>query len=373
MARPQRILQIMRAPVGGLFRHVADLTRELADRGHAVGLVVDSTSGDAQTEQKLAALSDAVALGIHRFPIPRLLGPADISTPFKISRLAADLDISILHGHGAKGGFGARLARFGSRTRKAVYTPHGGALHFNPRSPSGALFMAIERGLLGVTDALVFESAYAKETFAKHVGGAKRHQVVIHNGLAAAEFEPIIPNADAADFVFVGELRMLKGIDLIIEALAPLVGPNGLPATLIMAGDGPDRGWLEQAIADRNLQQRVTLAGVKPAREMFSRGRCVLVPSRAESLPYIVLEASAAARPVIATRVGGIPEIFGPTSDRLVPADDAAALSSAMAAFLNNPDAASADASARLDFIRNRFSVGMMVDDIEALYANLGR
>ncbi len=63
-----------------------------------------------------------------------------------------------------------------------------------------------------------------------------------------------------------------------------------------------------------------------PARQAFALGRIMVVPSRAESFPYIVLEAAAAGKPLIATRVGGIPDMFGPLAERLVPPDDRIAL-----------------------------------------------
>src|SRR5690606_30611076 len=148
-----------------------------------------------------------------------------------------------------------------SRQHKSVYTPHGGALHFDPRTLSGGTFMTIERGLLRLTDALIFESAYAQRTFADHVAAPPCWQEVIHNGLADAEFDPVFPAPDAADFAFVGELRFLKGIDLIVEALAPLRRPDGQPATIVMAGDGPDAGALRERIVALGLENRVELAG----------------------------------------------------------------------------------------------------------------
>jgi glycosyltransferase involved in cell wall biosynthesis len=92
------------------------------------------------------------------------------------------------------------------------------------------------------------------------------------------------------------------------------------------------------------------------------------VPSLAESLPYVVLEAAAAGRPVIATRVGGIPEIFGPTEASLIPPADSGALAAAMARALADPDAAAREAATRLAYIAPRFSVIHMTDEIEALY-----
>jgi glycosyltransferase involved in cell wall biosynthesis len=97
-------------------------------------------------------------------------------------------------------------------------------------------------------------------------------------------------------------------------------------------------------------------------------GRVLVMPSRAESLPYVILEAAAAGVPIIATRVGGIPEIFGPQSFRLVPPNDAAALAKALAAALADPEdlmRASESLKAR---VRDHFTVDAMVDAGVAAY-----
>jgi glycosyltransferase involved in cell wall biosynthesis len=365
-----RVLQVMRAPVGGLFRHVADLTRALSDAGHSVGLVVDSLANDSQTEGKLADLLPHAALGIHRFAMPRVLGAGDLRTPFAVRRLARLLDIDVMHGHGAKGGFYARLARMGGKA-VALYTPHGGVLHFSRSSPSGRIFHRLERALMAQTGAIIFESAYAQSTYAALIGAPSCPTEVIHNGLAPEEFVPVAQAADAADFVFVGELRDLKGIFVLADALVDVKRADGRPATLVMAGDGPSRGEFEARIARLGLQHRVTLLGAQPARPTFARGRVAIVPSLAESLPYVVLEAAAARLPVIATAVGGIPEIFGPTAARLVPPGDPVTLGASMQHALDHPQAAQAEMRERLAHIADRFSLGTMTANIEALYRSV--
>jgi glycosyltransferase involved in cell wall biosynthesis len=366
--RKLRILQVMRAPVGGLFRHVADLTRAFGEAGHEVGLVVDSLANDSQTEGKLQALLPHARLGIHRFAMPRVLGKGDLTTPFAVRKLAKDLDIDVIHGHGAKGGFYARLARlFGARA-VALYTPHGGVLHFSATSTSGRLFHLLERGLMGQTASIIFESAYARDTYARVIGAPTCPATVIHNGIAPDEFVPVAPDADARDFVFVGELRDLKGIHTLVEALSGVVRSDGQAATLAMAGDGPHRAALMEQIERLGLSGRIDLLGAQPARKAFARGRVAVVPSLAESLPYIVLEAVAAGLPVIATRVGGIPEIFAGTTDGLVPASDAAALARSMQGALDDPAALATESRIRLDRVSNSFSIAAMTGGVEALY-----
>ncbi len=368
-----RVLQVMRAPVGGLFRHVADLTRGLAAKGHDVGLVVDTLASDGQTEARLAELNQHARLGIHRLAMPRLFGVADLTTTLAVRGLARRLDADILHGHGAKGGFYARLARFAGARGQVFYTPHGGVLHFSAASRSGRLFHALERQLMRQTSAILFESSFAESTYARLIGTPRCPTRVIHNGLRPEEFEPVLPMPDAADFVFVGELRLLKGIIPLVEALATVHRPDGSPGTLVMAGDGPDRATLEQRIAALGLSDRVVLAGAQPARAMFARGRVVVVPSFAESLPYVVLEAAAAGLPVIATHVGGVPEIFGPESDRLVAPGEAPALATAMQAAVNDLGGYGAAAARLRDRVLEEFAVGPMVDSIEQAYRSAMR
>jgi glycosyltransferase involved in cell wall biosynthesis len=135
-----------------------------------------------------------------------------------------------------------------------------------------------------------------------------------------------------------------------------------------MAGGGPDFDKFKAEIGTLGLTNRVTLVGVMPARAVFPMGRVAVVPSLAESLPYVVMEAAAAQLPVIATRVGGIAEIFGPTAGRLIPPADSATLRAAMQAALDDPVAARREMRARLDFIGGEFSIERMTGAIEALY-----
>src|SRR5690606_38146019 len=103
-----------------------------------------------------------------------------------------------------------------------------------------------------------------------------------------------------------------------------------------------------------------------PARQAFTLGRTIVVPSRAEAMPYIVLEALAAGLPMICTRVGGIPEIFAERSDVLCP-PEVGPIASAMASVLRDREAY-ARRMPPLQALRSRFSAEKMACDIEAAY-----
>ena len=92
------------------------------------------------------------------------------------------------------------------------------------------------------------------------------------------------------------------------------------------------------------------------------------MPSRSESLPYVVLEAAGAGLPLIATRVGGIPEIFGADSGRLIPPENAPALAAAIATTLDDPQESRQFAQELRKRVREAFSAQLMVEQVLAAY-----
>jgi glycosyltransferase involved in cell wall biosynthesis len=214
---------------------------------------------------------------------------------------------------------------------------------------------------------IVFESAYSAEVFRKKVGAPAGLARVVHNGVAPGEFEPVALAPGATDLLFIGELRHLKGVDVLIEAIARLRG-RGQSVTATIVGAGDERGVFEQQAARLGLGESVRFPGAMPARQAFALGRLLVVPSRAESLPYVVLEAGAAGKPLIASRVGGIGEILGPDADRLVPPDDASALADAIARSLSHAEETHKAATALRARIGRNFTIDSMVDGILAAY-----
>jgi glycosyltransferase involved in cell wall biosynthesis len=358
---PLKILHVLRAPVGGLFRHVLDLAQGQAAHGHRVGIVAGESAAGSSADARLDALAGQLALGVSRIPIQRQVGLGDAAAVRHVTRVVAEAGPDVVHGHGAKGGAFARLAA-GSGIR--VYTPHGGSLHYGRWTPQGLVYRVAERILMRRTDLLLFESDFARKTYQASIGAPGMARVV-HNGVGAAEFEPVAPNSGASDIITIGELRYLKGIDVLIEAVSEL-SRQGRKLTATIVGEGPDAHSLQQLVAQHDLADAIRLAGYHPARQAFALGRVLVVPSRAESLPYIVLEAAAAGVPMIATRVGGIPEIF--ETEPLVPPGDASALARAIAAALDDLPAAQAAAQQLRGRVRTLFSQDAMVAGILAAY-----
>ena len=365
-----RIVHCFRSPVGGIFRHVRDLADAQATQGHAVGIVCDSSTGGAFEERLFEAVRPRLALGVHRTPMQRHIGPGDAASAWRTYAIIKQLKPDVLHGHGAKGGTYARL--FGSllrvsRSRVArLYSPHGGSLHYDEGTATGRLYFAMERAMSRFTDCLLFVSAYEQRAYRRKIGVPPIPNMLVYNGLLAAEFEPVPAAPDAADLLYIGMMRDLKGPDLFLDALARAETRLGRPLAAVMVGAGDELQRYRAQAQSLGLSGRVRFLPPMPAREAFALGRLVVVPSRAEAMPYIVLEALAAGKPMIATAVGGIPEIFGAGSPALA-RPLAGEIGDGMAVALADLDAHAALMPGAAD-LKARFGAEAMAAEIERAY-----
>jgi glycosyltransferase involved in cell wall biosynthesis len=307
-----------------------------------------------------------LALGLTRIPMRRQLSPLDLPAVMHVTERIREADADVIHGHGAKGGAYARLAVPGRRLVRA-YTPHGGSLLLSHRNWSGRMYLTLERMLLLRRALYLFESAYSGEIFRDKIGKPNGIVRVIHNGVASSEFEPVTLSPDATDLIFIGEFRPVKGIDILIDAIARLHA-EGHPVTATLVGSGPDEAALKAQVQRRSLQHAIRFMAAMPARKALTLGRIMAVPSRAESLPYVVLETAAAGKPLVTTNVGGIPEIFGPLSDALIEPGNTGALADAIARALDNPEAATRLAAELRLRVQSSFSVDAMVDGVVCAY-----
>src|ERR1700724_2789022 len=259
-----KILHTLRAPLGGLFRHVIDLVQGQAKRGHQVGLFIDSTTGGTRAETILAELAPYLELGFERAAIPRELNPRDVYALHRVSRRIAALNPDVLHGHGAKGAALARLVpNFGHAIR--AYTPHGGSLVYCPGTVSGGFYRSVERVLNWRTDLFLFESSYVADLFRAKIGTPRAMVRIVRNGVGKAEFEAVAIQPDATDIVCVGELRPGKAIDVLIEALG-ILRSAGTPGTATIVGEGPDDSKLKAQAHRLGLGDQVRFIGHCPAR-----------------------------------------------------------------------------------------------------------
>ncbi|MGY4289539.1 glycosyltransferase involved in cell wall biosynthesis [Bradyrhizobium sp. LM2.7] len=364
--QPLRILHAVRAPVGGIFRHILDVANGQVDRGHHVGILADSLTGGERADKALAELAPRLALGVHRMAIRRDPSPEDFLVWLRMRQLIAKLKPDVLHGHGAKAGAFVRMRRRSDDTIR-IYTPHGGSLHYPLNTIKGEFYARLERALMGSTDLFLFESAFARDTYQRIVGTPKGVVHCVFNGVAPEEFEPVVTTEDATDLAYVGEFRHIKGADLLVDAVARLHA-NGRKVTLTLGGDGEETASLKAQVERLGLGRAIRFIGHVKTRYGFSKGRLLVVPSRGDSMPYVVIEAGAAGIPMSAAYVGGIPEIFGAESPALFAASNAEAMAEAIAAALDNPQATIQRAVSLRQRISAHFSQQAMVDGVLAGY-----
>jgi len=126
-----------------------------------------------------------------------------------------------------------------------VYTPHGGSLHYSRSSPVGLLYLTLEQMLMARTELFLFESRYGRDVSLpnRHAKRAGKSRAQRRHGGGFAE---VAPQPDATDIVFIGELRLLKGVDVLARRACLSSRERRVTATIV--GDGPDAGqFREQA------------------------------------------------------------------------------------------------------------------------------
>ena len=365
--RPLRIVHAVRAPVGGIIRHILDLANGQINAGHHVGIIADSLTGGERANAAFTEIAPRLKLGVRRLAIHREPHLADAMVWARFMYLVARLKPDVVHGHGAKAGAFIRM-RGRSKRFIRVYTPHGGSLHYPLNTWRGAFYSRLERALMDNTELFLFESAFARDTYQRTIGIPATGLVrCVFNGVTAEEFDAVSMAPDATDVAYVGEFRHIKGADLLIDAVARLRA-DGRPVTLTLGGDGEELNALKAQVAKLGLNEAVRFIGHVKARFGFSKGKLLVVPSRGDSMPYVVIEAAAAGIPMIAANVGGIPEIFGPHQGALFAPNSAGAMADAIEAALDDPAATAERAKTLRERIFMHFSQKAMVEGVLASY-----
>ena len=375
-----RVLQIVGDPVGGVRKHVHSLLAGLDPEAFSLSYAYSTRNADARFHEEIGSLRQRLAgelpLSVGKGPSPR-----DLVNLARLARFARAQGLAVVHGHGAKGGLYARLV---SRLCgiKSVYTPHGGALHRRFTPLGEAVYTATERLLLPMTDFLLFESGHTAQAYEATVGRLPSRWLVNQNGAADPDIPDVARRSAALGYeagdgrlvrvgVF-GRLRPEKGQAYAIRAAHELA-QAGQAVGLHLFGDGPDRGRLEALAAELRLESRVFFHGdVADADAHLWAMDLVLIPSLFESFGLAAVEAMALRKPVIASRVGGLPEVVvDRQSGVLVPPEDPRAISQAIAAFIKDPGLYAGLAEAGRLRYQERFTEKRMVDAVAAVYRSL--
>lgn len=192
---------------------------------------------------------------------------------------------------------------------------------------------------------------------------------IVHCGVEPARYDA--PPATGKGLLFVGRMAAAKGVPVLINAMAQISAAHP-QAHLTLIGDGPDRAKLEAQAARLGLAGAITFTGYQNQDEVaaaLSRAAIFVLPSFAEGVPVVLMEAMAARRPVFTTRIAGIPELVEDgISGRIVPPGDGAAFAQAVSDILSDPARATAMGEAGRQKVQAEFDIASEAGKLAGLF-----
>ncbi|HFB52222.1 MAG TPA: glycosyltransferase [Anaerolineae bacterium] len=229
--------------------------------------------------------------------------------------------------------------------------------------------------------------AVSEETRQHHLRVGKlppQKVITLHNGIDLSRFQPVSPAeiaalreslgipAAAPVLVTVAVLRQPKGIQFLLEALPDIL--QRVPETrYLIVGDGEYREKLENIAAEKNVTDRVIFAGTRrDIPQLLAATDIFVLPTLTEALPTVLAEAMAAEKPIIASHVGGVPEMVDDGQNGLlIPPADPPALTEACLKLLENPQRARAMGKTGQQIVGERFDIQRQVRRLESLYLDI--
>jgi glycosyltransferase involved in cell wall biosynthesis len=377
-----RLLHIItRLDVGGSTENTVISATRMPSPEFACGLI------SGRTTEPMPGMEERIrAAGIPWANVPSLQREPHLSADclafWRLWREIRRFRPQIVHTHSSKAGLLGRAAARLAGVRHIVHTPHGHVFHGYFSARRTRVFIALERWAARFTDRIVtLTDAEAAQHLAVGIGRLEQF-VTIPSGIAmdgagasaatAAALRKRVPAPVGAPVIgALSRLAPIKGLRHLVAAM-PEILARSPQAHLVIGGDGDERAELEAQAARLGLSSRVHFLGfvVDPASVIAALDVFVL-PSINEAQGRVLVRAMALGKPIVATRVGGVPEILGNgTAGVLVPPADTRALAAAISGLLLDPARAARLAAAA----RRRapeYSVDAMLDALVKLYREL--
>ena len=381
-----RVLRVIaRLNMGGPAIHVANLAAGLETRGYHTTLVAGSL---ARGEDSMAFLAERLGVTVVSVPeIQREISALhDARSVLRLADIIRTTRPHILHTHTAKAGAIARAAALlvgGARPPVVLHTFHGHVLkgYFGPART--AFFREVERSLARASDALVAVSPEVRDDLiALGVAPREKFAVVrlgiplaerLDGGSADGDYRKLYGiGPDPFVVGWVGRMTGVKDTGAVIQTLAALRA-RGVDAVACLVGDGPDREPLEQLAHELGVARACLFAGYQPDVAGYYRlFDAFLLPSVNEGTPVSAIEALASGTPVVANRVGGVPDVVRDGIDGfLVEPGDVEGAAEWLATLAREPELRQKLGESGRARVRERYSVARLVDDIDRLYRAL--
>jgi glycosyltransferase involved in cell wall biosynthesis len=376
-SRSLRVLQVLEPSGGGSGRHFIDLCRGLIERGHQVVAVYSPSRAEPRFVEELQSLR---LDGLHAIDMKRAPHPSDLAALAALRRVIRSAGpFDVIHGHSSKAGFLVRLRLPGLTHVPRLYTPHAFRTMDPTLGTAGKLIFGGVEAMLGrlFSDKVICVSPEEQDHAARTLripapllttivngvhtpGSGQRDTLRVRLGFRPEDFV----------FGFVGRLSAQKAPERLVGAFAR-IGSEFPAARLLMIGFGELEPEV-RLLADRlDVSARMVLTSEIPGPLAMQAMDAFVMPSRYEAMSYAMLEAAAAAKPMILTEVGGATTVLDEgVNGRLVAnEDDTSALSAAMLEFHDPQRAAIYRAGAQRR--ASLYSLDTMVDQTIATYRNV--
>jgi len=373
---PVHVLQVTGAPAGGIRKHVHAILSGLG--GLKQSYAASFSAGDSVFANEFPGIRRDIGGRVISIDVRKRPAISDVVNLLNLKRYISSNGVTIVHGHGAKGGLYARLLSLMCGI-PSVYTPHGGAMHPMFAWPEDVVYRSVERLLLPLTGFFVFESQYTADAYSKRVGKKPRNALVNYNGVPLPDIGRVsseavrlgysAPPHKIPDIGVFGILRPQKGQLAALEAVAGLRRLN-TAVRLHVFGAGPDREALEVRAGTLGIADMTVFHGEVPdvLPHMWAMD-LVLIPSIFESFGYVALEAFSVGRPVAAAATGGLKEIVSDgVTGVLFNEGEAAA---AVLRILNEPGFSKRLTESAYAKFQESFSVDAMLSRLEKVYSGL--
>ena len=376
---------IARLNMGGPALHVSYLTEGLQTRGYDTTLVAGSL---AHGESSMSFVAEELGVRIETVPqMHRDVSPLyDPLTVARLVKLIRTFRPHILHTHTAKAGTVGRVAAQLAGSAKppiVVHTFHGHVLrgYFNPATT--AFYRKLEHEMAEHTTRLVAVSPEVRDDLVElGVAPAEKFSVIrlgidLEQRAGAsdrrAELRTLLGVPDDVFVVgWIGRMTGIKRVPDVLESFRSLRA-RGVDARLCLVGDGPDRLQAEQIAHDLGIARDTFFIGYqRDVSAYYAFMDALLLPSGNEGTPVVAIEALAAERPVVATRVGGVEDVVADGVDGILcPVGDTEALASALERLAPDPALRATMGAAGRERVVPRYRVSRLVDDVDALYREL--
>ncbi|MDX6409361.1 MAG: hypothetical protein QOE13_2432 [Gaiellaceae bacterium] len=377
---------IARLNMGGPALHVAYLTEGLTKRGYETTLVAGSL---ARGEDSMAFVADAHGVEIVQIEeLGREISPLrDLLATIRLARLIRKERPQILHTHTAKAGTVGRVAARLAGSRRppiVVHTFHGHVLrgYFGPLRT--LFFRLLERWLAAGTTALIAVSPQVRDDLVALGVAPKERFVVIRLGIELDERVAADRNGrdDSRRYLgipgerfavgWIGRMTAVKRTDDVLIAFKGL-RESGIDAVLCLVGDGPDRRHLEARAHELGVAKDTMFLGYQEdVAQFYAAFDALVLPSGNEGTPVSVIEALAAELPVVATRVGGVPDVVRDGEDGfLVEAGATDDLAERLGRLARDPALRARMGKKGRERVLPRYAVERLVDDVDELYRSL--